>query len=175
MTSASARRSALGRAGHACATCARGVRSFSGRYREFLTAPATLFTLAAFILLVIAIAVHPDGAVSSTHRKSVFYLASALTGSSYIWWSAIQGIRERDFTADIPVSVATIAAIAVGYYSAAAVVAVLLLAGGMLEEFVAARADHALDALASLLPDKVTVRRDDTEIMVSLDEVRAPG
>ena len=165
-------RSALGRAGQACATCARGVRSFSGRYREFLTEPGTLFTVAAFVLLVIAICVHPDGAVSSTHRKSVFYLASALTGSSYIWWSAIQGIRERDFTADIPVSVATIAAIAVGYYSAAAVVAVLLLAGGMLEEFVAARADQALDSLASLLPDQVTVRRDDTEVNVALDEVR---
>lgn len=153
-------------------TCARGVRSFSGRYREFLTDPGTLFTVAAFVLLVVAICVHPDGAVSTTHRRSVFYLIAALTGSAYIWWSAIQGIRERDFTADIPVSVATIAAIAVGYYSAAAVVAVLLLAGGMLEEFVAARADHALDSLASLLPDEVTIRRDGTEIKVAQDEVR---
>jgi cation transport ATPase len=57
----------------------------------------------------------------------------------YIWWSAIQGIRERDFTADIPVSFATAAALIIGQYSAAAVVAVLLLLGGMLEEFVSAR------------------------------------
>jgi Cd2+/Zn2+-exporting ATPase len=159
MSAAVPARSALGRAGRACVTCGRGVRRFSGRYREFLTEPATLFTVAAFVLLVIAIAIHPDGAVSDTHRRSIFYLVAAVVGSGYIWWSAIQGIRERDFTADIPVSVATIAALAVGYYSAAAVVAVLLLAGGMLEEFVAARADRALDALASLLPDVVTVRR----------------
>lgn len=172
MTTASTSRSPFGRAGHACATCARGVRSFSGRYREFLTDPGTLFTAAAFVLLVIAIAVHPDGAVSSTHRRGVLYLIAALVGSSYIWWSAIQGIRERDFTADIPVSLATIAAIAVGYYSAAAVVAVLLLAGGMLEEFVAARAEHALDSLARLLPDQVIVRRDGNEIEVALDDVR---
>jgi Cd2+/Zn2+-exporting ATPase len=131
-----------------------------------------LFTLAAFVLLVIAIAVHPDGAVSSTHRRSGFYLAAALTGSLYIWWSAVRGICEGDFTADIPVSLATIAAIAVGYYSAAAVVAVLLLAGGLLEEFVSARAVRALDALASLLPDHVTVRRDGGEIDVPLAEVR---
>lgn len=171
MTShSSAGRPVLARAGHACATCARGVRSFSGRYREFLTEPGTLFTLAAFVLLVVAIAVHPDGAVSDTHRRSVFYLASALVGSLYIWFSAVQGIRERDFTADIPVSVATIAAIAVGYYSAAAVVAVLLLAGGMLEEFVAARAGHALDALASLLPGQVTIRRSGNWVEVALDE-----
>ena len=154
MSVRAARPSVVGRARHACATCARGIRSFSSRYREFLIAPGTLFTLGAFGLLVLAIAIHPDGAVSDTHRKSIFYLVAALVGSSYIWWSAIQGIRERDFTADIPVSVATIAALAVGYYSAAAVVAVLLLAGGMLEEFVAARADRALDALASLLPTR---------------------
>ena len=164
--------SLLGRAGRGCATCARGVRGFSGRYREFLIEPGTLFTLAAFVLLVIAIAVHPDGAVSRTHRRSGFYLAAALTGSLYIWWSAVRGICEGDFTADIPVSLATIAAIAVGYYSAAAVVAVLLLAGGLLEEFVSARAVRALDALASLLPDHVTVRRDGGEIDVPLAEVR---
>jgi Cd2+/Zn2+-exporting ATPase len=159
MSAAVPARSALGRAGRACVTCGRGVRSFSGRYREFLTEPSTLFTVAAFVLLVIAIVIHPDGAVSDMHRRSVFYLVAAVVGSGYIWWSAIQGIRERDFTADIPVSVATIAALAVGYYSAAAVVAVLLLAGAMLEEFVAARADRALDALTSLLPDLITVRR----------------
>jgi len=163
--------SLLGRAGRGCATCARGVRGFSGRYREFLIEPGTLFTLAAFVLLVIAIAVHPDGAVSSTHRRSGFYLAAALTGSLYIWWSAVRGICEGDFTADIPVSLATIAAIAVGYYSAAAVVAVLLLAGGLLEEFVSARAVRALDALASLLPDHVRVRRDGGEVDVPLEEV----
>ena len=171
MTTSAPERSAISRAGHACATCARGVRSFSGRYREFLTDPGTLFTLAAFVLLIVAIVVHPDGAVSDTHRKSIFYLVAALVGSSYIWWSAVQGIRERDFTADIPVSVATIAAIAVGYYSAAAVVAVLLLAGGMLEEFVAARADRALDALASLLPDQITVRHNGTWTEIALTDV----
>ncbi len=137
-----------------------------------MTAPGTLFTLAAFLLLVAAIVVHPDGAVSNTHRKSVLYLIAALVGSTYIWFSAVQGIRERDFTADIPVSFATIAAIAVGYYSAAAVVAVLLLAGGLLEEFVSARADRALDALASLLPDQVTIRRDGVEAQIALQDVR---
>ncbi|MDQ2760205.1 MAG: cation-translocating P-type ATPase [Actinomycetota bacterium] len=137
-----------------------------------MIAPGTLFTLAAFLLLVAAIVVHPDGAVSNTHRKSVLYLMAALVGSIYIWFSAIQGIRERDFTADIPVSFATIAAIAVGYYSAAAVVAVLLLAGGLLEEFVSARADRALDALASLLPDQITIRRDGVEAQIAIQDVR---
>jgi Cd2+/Zn2+-exporting ATPase len=168
---ATAADSSFTRVSRACATCARTARQFSGRYREFLTDPGTLATALAFGLLLVAIAVHPDGAVSNTNRTSAFYLAPALVGSLYIWWSAIQGIRERDFTADIPVSVATIAAIAVGYYSAAAVVAVLLLAGGLLEEFVAARADRALDTLERLLPDEVEVRRGEAWLTVALEEI----
>lgn len=158
-----------------CVTCARTGRGFAGRYREFLLDPGTLVTLASLILLIAAIVQHPGGLTGSgdpAQAGSLLYLAAALVGSIYIWWSAIQGIREHDFTADIPVSLATIAAIAIGQFSAAAVVAVLLLIGGMLEEFVAARAGKALDALARLLPDRVTVRRDGHDRVVSLDEIR---
>ncbi len=163
----------LGAAGRACATCARGVRSFGGRYREFLLTPGTLFTFASALLLLVAIIVAPHGAVSSHEGAGrPLYIASALVGSVFIWWSAMQGIRARDFTADIPVSVATIAAIAIGQFSAAAVVAVLLLVGGMLEEFVAARAGHALTSLEKLLPDEVTVRRDGRDVVVPLEQVR---
>lgn len=132
------------------------------------------FTAAAAALLVAAIVVDPAGAVSSSGTHSGLYLVAALVGSVYIWWSAIQGIRARDFTADIPVSLATIAALSIGQYSAAAVVAVLLLVGGLLEEFVAARAEHALDDLETLLPDRVRVRRPAGDVLVALAEVR-PG
>jgi Cd2+/Zn2+-exporting ATPase len=157
-----------------CVTCARSGRRFVGRYREFLLDPGTLVTLASLLLLVAAAAQHPGGLFGSGDKSqagSPIYLAAALVGSIYIWWSAIQGIRERDFTADIPVSVATIAAIAIGQYSAAAVVAVLLLIGGMLEEFVAARAGKALEALAKLLPNQVTVRQGGRDVIVSLASV----
>ena len=158
-----------------CVTCARGVRTFAGRYREFLLDPATLFTLASGLLLIVAGIQAPAGLISSgdpADAGTPLYLAAALVGSVFIWWSALKGIREGDFTADIPVSVATAAAIAIGQYSAAAVVAVLLLLGGMLENFVAARAGKALEALATLLPDRVTVRRDGQDELVPLDEVQ---
>jgi Cd2+/Zn2+-exporting ATPase len=154
-------------------TCARGGRVFVGRYREFLLDPGTLITLLSGLLLIAAIVVDPTGAYSS-HEGAArpLYMASAFVGSAFIWWSAIQGIRERDFTADIPVSVATIAAVAIGQFSAAAVVAVLLLVGGMLEEFVAARAGNALGSLEKLLPDQVTVRREGQDIVVPLEDVQ---
>lgn len=145
------------------------------RYREFLMDPGTLFTLASGLLLVLAVILDPGGLLShdgSEEAGSVFYLAAALVGSSYIWWSALQGIKERDFTADIPVSIATLAAIAIGQYSAAAVVAVLLLLGGLLEDLVAARANQSLEALARLLPDHVTVRKNGQDMEVCLEEIQ---
>jgi len=122
-------------------------RNWFMRYRNFLLDPGTLFTLASGMLLILAVILDPSGLFSheeTLSAGSIYYLAAALVGSSYIWWSALQGIRERDFTADIPVSLATIAAILIGQYSAAAVVAVLLLLGGLMEEFVAARASQSL-------------------------------
>ncbi|HII92682.1 MAG TPA: cation-transporting P-type ATPase, partial [Methanosarcina sp.] len=116
------------------------IRILATRYQDFLLDPGTLFTVASGVLLIIAITAYPQNMLGKTGEGNWLYLLSALVGSSFIWWSAYQGIKERDFTADIPVTIATIAAIAIGQYSAAAVVAVLLLLGGMLEEFVSARA-----------------------------------
>ena len=164
---------AISRVQSACVTCVRGGQRFIGHYRDFLLAPGTIFTLVSLLLLVAATIVTPDGIINSAHAHTWLYLAAALVGSLYIWWSAIQGIRERDFTADIPVSFATAAALIIGQYSAAAVVAVLLLLGGMLEEFVSARAGNALDSLARLLPDRVTVRRDGEDLVVALSEVHS--
>jgi heavy metal translocating P-type ATPase len=157
-----------------CITCARGVKGFTRYYRDFLRDPSTLFTLISFLILIIAAVHNPKGLLSSGDPRQTgapLYLAAALVGSLFIWWSAFQGIRHGDFTADIPVSLATAAAIAIGQYSAAAVVAVLLLIGGMLENFVAARAGKALEALSKLLPDRVTVRKKGNDITVALEEV----
>ena len=164
----------LARVRTTCVSCGRSIGQFSQRYRDFLLASGTLFTLASGALLIGAVVQRPAGVISSGAPADVgthLYLVSALVGSGYIWWSAIRGIREGDFTADIPVSVATAAALAIGQYSAAAVVAVLLLFGGMLEGFVAARAGKAMEALARLLPDRVTVRREGRDMVVPLEEV----
>jgi Cd2+/Zn2+-exporting ATPase len=156
-----------------CATCVRGGQRFVRRYRSFLLDLGTLFTLASFLLLVVAILVTPRGLFDAQEAHTPFYFASAIVGSVFIWWEAFQGIREGDFTADIPVSFATAAALIIGQYSAAAVVAVLLLLGGMLEEFVSARAGNALDSLAKLLPDQVSVRREGQDLTISLEEVQS--
>jgi Cd2+/Zn2+-exporting ATPase len=155
---------------------ARKTRHWLARYRDFLLDSGTLFTIVSGILLILAVFLDPRGFFSHDGHENaggILYLAAAMVGSSYIWWSALQGILARDFTVDIPVSIATIAAIAIGEYSAAAVVAVLLLFGGLLEDFVAARAGQSLESLARLLPDHITVRREGCDRTVSLEEINA--
>ncbi|MBO0794633.1 MAG: cation-translocating P-type ATPase, partial [Ktedonobacteraceae bacterium] len=164
---------ALARMQTVCVSCIRGGHRFALRYRAFLASPGTLFTFLSLVLLIAATIQTPDGLINAEHARTWLYLAAALAGSLYIWREAIQGIRERDFTADIPVSFATIGALVIGQYAAAAVVAVLLLVGGMLEALVSARADNALESLAKLLPDRVTVRRAGEDRMVALSEVRS--
>jgi len=151
-----------------------GICGLARNYERFLLAPGTIVTFISGVLLLAAVFFQPSGLFHGNgpgENAGWLYFASALAGSSFIWYNAVQGIRDHDFTADIPVSLATIAAIAIGQYSAAAVVAVLLLLGGMLEELVAARANRALDALARLLPDCVTVRREGKDCMVALEEL----
>jgi len=159
----------------ACWRCVRSGRALLGRYRDFVLDPATLFALGSLLLLAAAGVQSPAGLLGSddpSRASTPLYLAAALVGSLYIWWSAIRGIRKGDFTADIPVSLATLAALVIGQYSAAAVVAVLLLVGGTIEGFVAARSTRALEALARLLPDRVTVRRDGRNTVVPLAELQ---
>src|SRR6266702_637467 len=90
--------SALTRFQSACVTCVRGGKRAVLHYRDFLLNPGTLFTLASLLLLIAASIQTPDGLVNSAHAHTWLYLAVALAGSVYIWWSALQGIRERDFT-----------------------------------------------------------------------------
>jgi Cd2+/Zn2+-exporting ATPase len=68
-------------------------------------------------------------------------------------------------------TVAMIAAIIVGEYSAAALVVFMMSIGEWMENFTVARADNALRDLAKLVPATVTVRRNGEEIVVSIESV----
>src|SRR5258708_26787715 len=119
-----------------CVTCVRGGQRFVGRYREFLLNAGTLFTFASLVLLIVATIRNPGGLVNAGQARTPLYLVAALVGSVYIWWSAIQGIRERAFTADIPVSFATEGPVILGQYPTASFGAGGLVFGGIAVEFV---------------------------------------
>ncbi len=157
----------------ACETCLAPATppSFFHRYRDFFFATNTLVTIANGLLLV-------AGAVASlvfqsTPAANLLWAASALVGGSPIFLLAARGIRKGDLTAGVMVSVAMIAAILIGEYSAAALVAFMMMFGEILENFTMARANNALRDLARLIPEQATVLRDGQPVAVPMSAVAA--
>ncbi len=153
-----------------CTSCAKTPPGFFARYRGFLLSPDTLITAANGLLLLMGFIA---GLLRQTGAANVLYLASALIGGAPIFKLALGNIlREFDLTAGVMVSIAMIAALVVGEYSAAALVAFMMLVGVMLEDFTVARADNALNELSSLIPETITLRRDDRDVDVAIAAVR---
>ncbi len=158
--------------GQFCETCGVTPPGFFQRYRGFLLSTGTLITVANVLLLLIGFALQLTGYPGV---GKWFYLASALVGGSPIFKLAAVNVFTRfDLTAGVMVSIAMIAAIIIGEYSAAALVAFMMLVGEMLENFTMARADNALNELSSLVPETVTLLRDGREVATPALAVR-PG
>lgn len=145
-------------------------QGFFQRYRDFLLSPNTILTFLNALLLLAGFLVSISGA-PETGRW--LYLASALIGGMPLFIFAAKGLIIRhDITAGVMASTATIAAIIVGEYSAAALVVFMMSVGEWLENFTIARADRALQDLSKLTPSQVTVKRDGREITLPLEEVQ---
>lgn len=153
-----------------CAVCRKTPPGFFERYRGFLLSPGTLIAAAnALFLLMGFIAV----LIGQPKAADWLYLASAIIGGAPIFKLAFGNIfRDFDLTAGVMVSIAMIAALIVGEYEAAALVAFMMLIGEMLEDFTVARADNALNELDALVPTTVTIRRDDEDVDMPIEAVR---
>jgi cation transport ATPase len=85
---------------------------------------------------------------------------AAIVGGLPLFLFAAKGLFLRgDITAGVMASTATIAAIVVGEYAAAALVVFMMSVGEWLENFTVARADSALRDLSKLVPAQVMVVR----------------
>ncbi len=140
-------------------------------YRKPLTSWEGIATLSATVILVVSWAALLAGAGSL--ERVLALLAAVITGLP-IWWSTARGLWARDFTVDVLVSTAIIAALIVGQYQAGAIVAVMLLGGGLLEQCTVARASQALVALLARVPTTATLLRAGGEVTVSVEAIQ-PG
>ncbi len=138
-------------------------------YREPLTSWEGIATLAAASILVTSWAVLLAG--FGGLERALALLAAVVAGLP-IWWSTVRGLWARDFTVDVLVSTAIISALIVGQYQAGAIVAVMLLGGGLLEQCTVARASQALVALLARVPTTATLLRDGEEATVSVEAIQ---
>ncbi len=77
-----------------------------------------------------------------------------------------------DVKADMLVSIALIASIVIGEYSAAAIVAFIMQIGGFLEELTVTRARAGIERLVKLTPHSARIVEDGSERSVTAEEVR---
>ena len=99
-------------------------------------------------------------------------LAVALAGLGYSLWTMIGSLRHGRVGVDVIAVLALAGAIAVGELLAAAVIAVMLVSGRLLEAWAARRAHRDLEALLARAPRTARRYRDDSLETVPLAEIR---
>ncbi len=144
-------------------------QSFFVRYRDFLRSKETIIAFINAVLLIAGFIVSISGA---PEISKWLYLGSAVIGGIPLFLLASRAvIINHDITAGFMATVAMIAAIIIGEYSAAALVIFMFAVGDWLENLTIARADNALKDLAKLMPATVTVVREGQEIVLPIEQV----
>jgi Cd2+/Zn2+-exporting ATPase len=142
---------------------------FFTRYRDFLLSKETIIAFINGFLLLAGFIASLSGA---PEIGKWLYFGSAVIGGIPLFMLASKAVFiNHDITAGFMATVAWIAAIIVGEYSAAALVVFMFAIGDWLESLTIARANNALRDLAKLVPTTVTVRRAGREVNIPIEQV----
>ncbi|HVO50618.1 MAG TPA: cation-translocating P-type ATPase [Thermoanaerobaculia bacterium] len=107
-------------------------------------------------------------------RFSVLGIVTLLIGGWPILREAAENALQRRMTMELSMSIALIAAAAIGEFFTALVIALFVLVAEILEELTVSRGRRAIQDLLRFLPQTVTVRRDSEVQEVSLSDL-LPG
>lgn len=99
------------------------------------------------------------------------WLAIVFNGLPIIWGATVAMYEEFDVKADLLVSLALVAAIAIGEYFAAAEIAFIMQLGAMLEEFTVSKAQSGIEKLVNLTPTTARLVRNNKEETLPADVV----
>ncbi len=136
-------------------------------YREVLFSTETIATLVGLAVLATGWALAGFGVAEARW----FYLVAALVAGFPILRGCLASLLARRISIEVLVGLAIVASLSVGEFQAGAVVAVMLLGGGVLEEVTIARARRSVASLLTQMPETALVRRGDKELEVALSEI----
>jgi len=102
---------------------------------------------------------------------SVIGVVAALIGGYPIFKEAFDNIVERKMTMELSMTIALLAALAIGEFFTALVITAFVLAAEVLEGLTVGRGRRAIQDLLDFLPRTVTVRRDTQVIEIPSDQV----
>jgi heavy metal translocating P-type ATPase len=104
---------------------------------------------------------------------SLIGLAAALVGGYPIFKEAAENILERKMTMELSMTIALVAALAIGEFFTALVIMLFVLVAEILEGLTVARGRQAIRHLLAYLPRSATVRRDGVVRDVALEALQA--
>jgi len=100
-------------------------------------------------------------------------ITASVLGASFIGFSAFNSLKEGIFGVDVLATVAVVVSIVLGEFLAAAMVAIMLGGGEILESFAFNRASRAIQKLVEASPKTAIVLRDGKEVEVKIEEVKS--
>jgi Cd2+/Zn2+-exporting ATPase len=108
-----------------------------------------------------------------SHIPTLFAIASLVIGGYPILKSAVKALFIPDLNVDTLVSIAAIAATLVGAYQEAATVIFIMLLGEFLENLTVGKTRKAIASLIQLSPKTAWVIRENQEVQVPIEKVKA--
>ena len=103
---------------------------------------------------------------------SLIGVAAALIGGYPIFKEAFENILERKMTMELSMTIALLAALAIGEFFTALVITAFVLAAEVLEGLTVGRGRRAIQSLLDFLPKTIVVRRGDQVLEVASDRVQ---
>ena len=103
---------------------------------------------------------------------SIIGVAATLIGGYPIFKEAVENIFEGRMTMELSMTIALVAALVVGEFFTALVIALFVLAAEVLEGLTVGRGRRAIEELVNLLPRSGTVRRDGKVSELAITEIR---
>ena len=126
-------------------------------------------TVAAMVVSALALGIHFVAGGRLAFNLS--WIAVVLCGLPIIIGAVSAVIKEFDIRADVLVSIAIIASVAIGQVFAAGEIAVIMTLGGYLEERTVNKARKGIERLVDLTPEKARVMRDGVEVVINVEDV----
>ncbi|GBF33102.1 hypothetical ptotein [Desulfocucumis palustris] len=140
-----------------------------GKYRELLQMKEFYLVLTGSLLILSSYGLGKNEYPVPADISAL--LALVVLGGPIIL-GAGKGLLNRELNVDELVSLAMVASVLIGEYLPAAVVALIMVLGSLLEQYTAQKARSAIDALIRLSPGEAAVLRDGVEISVPVREIR---
>ena len=106
-------------------------------------------------------------------RISLLGIAGVLYGGYPIFHEAFENMRERRMTMELSMTIALVAALCIGEFFTALIIAVFVLVAEVLEGLTVSRGRRAIGDLLDLLPRSALVVKDGTTIEVPVGELHS--